>query len=47
LAVVALAGQGLWQLLLGGLLAAGALGGYCLVDRRRLRLDELLQLRRR
>ncbi|WP_168929505.1 flippase [Nocardioides sp. GY 10113] len=47
LAVVLVAGQGELQLMVAVLLSGLVLAGYCLVDRRRLRLDELASVRRR
>ncbi|WP_187366716.1 oligosaccharide flippase family protein [Nocardioides dongxiaopingii] len=46
LAVVAVAGQGLVQLVVAGVLAVVLLGAYCRLDRRRLRLQELVGLSR-
>jgi O-antigen/teichoic acid export membrane protein len=47
LAVVAVAGQGSVQLVVAALLAGLVLGSYCVLDRRRLRLDELATVRDR
>lgn len=47
LAVVQVAGQGTWQLLVGVVLSGAALLGYCVLDRRRLRLGELVSAARR
>lgn len=47
LSVVLLAGQGVIQLVVSSLLVAAVLGGYCFLDRRRLRLDELVGVGRR
>lgn len=45
LVVVLIAGQGAAQLMVAALAAALVLAAYCLLDRRRLRLDELAALR--
>jgi len=47
LAVVQVAGQGTWQLVVGVVLSGTALLGYCVLDRRRLRLGELVSAARR
>jgi O-antigen/teichoic acid export membrane protein len=45
--VILLAGQGLWQLLTSVVAGGLLLLAYCAVDRRRLRMDELLRLGRK
>jgi uncharacterized membrane-anchored protein len=47
LLVAAVAGQGTWQLLASAVIGGLVLLGYCVLDRRRLRMDELVRLGRR